>query len=163
MYTKIDKVQNFEQLKIEVLNLISKMDQDWQQIMCQSRFENQEDFKEGVGKIEDLDIKEEKMYQFIQPSLKGSYLEQIISEYKGFRTRIMKLTPKKCYTLHKDPTPRIHIPIQTNDRCWMVWPFHQTCLQPKIGEIYWTDTRKPHTFFNGDETLERIHIVMVVE
>jgi hypothetical protein len=157
------KLENFEQLYNEVFMLINKIGFVKNQIMCQSMNESTEDFETGIGSIDDLEHKNEELYKFIQPMLKGSYLEQIISKHNAFRTRILKLTPRSCYSIHRDPTPRIHIPIVTNEQSWMIWPKNSYCINLKKGFVYSTDTRSFHTFLNGDKKLERIHIVMAIK
>lgn len=71
------------------------------------------------------------------------------------------MPPRKCYSVHQDPTPRLHIPIITNEHCWMVWPKDQFCVHLNEGYVYWTNTQKYHSFLNGG-TEDRIHIVMCV-
>jgi hypothetical protein len=163
LYYLISQVENFKKLQDEILKIIGTVGFENNQIICQSLDENKEDFHTGVGQIADLEHKNEKSYKFINKSIKGSYLEEVITNFNGYRSRILKLNPKSCYSIHQDPSPRIHIPIDSNDQCWMVWPNHNFCLNMKPGSIYWTDTRKPHTFINCDNTLERIHLVMVIK
>jgi len=55
------------------------------------------------------------------------------------------------------PTPRIHVPIITNEGCKMVIEdeaFHM----PANGSAYVTDNTKYHNFFNGSE-IDRVHLV----
>lgn len=156
-------INNFEQLRLEVFEFIKKADIGATQIMCQTLEESHEDYFTGVGRIDELDHQDEHLYKFIQPSLKGTLLEKIIQENNACRTRILKLKPRACYSVHRDPTPRIHIPIVTNEQCWMVWPYRATSINLKEGRAYWTNTTEAHTFLNGHDTLERIHIVMVVD
>lgn len=156
-------IEHFDQLRKEVFDFIKKVNFDTNQIMCQTLADSQEDYKTGIGRIDELDHRDEKLYKFIQPDLKGTLIEQLITKYGGFRTRILKLGPKSCYSVHQDPTPRIHIPIVTSEQCWMVWPYKATSIHLKEGRAYWTNTTETHTFLNGDSELERIHIVMAVE
>jgi len=163
LYYLKSSLNNFEKLHNEIAQIINTVGFENNQIICQSLDENEEDFNTGIGRIEDLEHKNEKSYKFINKSLKGTYLEELIINFKGYRSRILKLNPKSCYSIHQDPSPRIHIPIISNGQCWMVWPNHNFCLNMKPGLAYWTDTRKPHTFINCDEKLERVHLVMIVE
>lgn len=163
--TLIEEVKDFPKLKQEVLDCISKHSRqghDDNQFMLQTLHEDQEDWHTGVGSIEDLEIKEENDYVYIQPSLKGSKIEELLKKYNAYRSRIMIMHPRNVYTVHADFTKRIHIPIVTNMNCWMVWPFNQRCYQMKAGYVYETDTTKRHTFFNGDMAQTRIHIVMCI-
>jgi len=156
------KHSNFEELKKEVQELLDKKPHDQNQIICQSLSEDDENWYTGIGSIEELEIKEEKSYKFINKSLKNTEIEKLINKHQGFRARIMIMPPRQCYSVHADPAPRIHIPIVTNDQCWMIWPTRSNCFQLKEEIVYWTDTRIPHTFINGSKENYRIHIVMCV-
>ena len=160
----LKKVDNFELLKKEVLELVDRVGFQGpykNQIICQSLTEGVEDWETGIGRIEELEIQKEQEYKYLQPSLKGTEIENVINEFSAFRSRILIMQPRSCYSIHIDPTPRIHIPIVSNNGCWMVWPKHQRCQHLLPGLIYWTDTTNTHTFINGgDET--RIHLVICV-
>lgn len=159
----LSPVINFENLKEEVFHVINTVQFRTNQIMCQTLENGSEDFLTGVGRIDELEHQDEHLYKFTQPILHGTILEKLMIEYGAYRTRILKLPPRSCYSIHKDPTPRIHIPIVTSGQSWMIWPYHATCLHLKVGNVYWTDTTEPHTFINGDSDIERIHIVMAVK
>ena len=161
----LDEVKNFDKLKQEVLDAIkqhSVAGGDNSQFMLHTLAEEVEDWHTGVGRVEDLDVKLENDYIYVQPSLKGTMLESLLKKYNGYRARIMIMPPRSVYTVHADFTERIHVPITTNMNAWMVWPFNQRCYQLKAGYVYKTDTTKRHTFFNGDMTQTRIHIVMCI-
>jgi len=64
---------------------------------------------------------------------------------------------KTCYTYHQDPTKRIHIPLITNENCFMVIE-DEIYRYPAEGDYYLVDTTKRHTFVNASFE-ERIHIV----
>lgn len=152
---------NFTKLRQEVLECFEKYSNGNNQIMLQTLQEGVEDWCTGVGSIEKLNIKQEDDYLHIQPSLKGSLIEELILGLKGYRTRIMRMKPISCYSVHKDFSPRVHIPITTNAESFMIWPIHQVTTQLKPGIIYWTDTTKSHTAINGGDT-DRIHIVTCI-
>ena len=160
----LKKVDNFELLKKEILELVDRVGFQGpykNQIICQSLTDGVEDWETGIGRIEELEIQKEQEYKYLQPSLKGTEIENVFNEFSAFRSRILIMQPRSCYSIHSDPTPRIHIPIVSNNGCWMVWPKHQRCQPLLPGLIYWTDTTKTHTFINGgDET--RIHLVICV-
>lgn len=155
---KIDIVDKFEQLRSEVLEIIKNVNLD--QIMCQSTVDNPDCWTTGAGRVDRSNV-DERSFCVINSALKGSILEYYIQKYNGYRTRIMIMPPRHCYSVHPDPTPRIHIPIITNKQAWMIWPYNNQCHQLGQGEIFWADTRKYHTFINGS-TEKRIHIVMCV-
>ncbi len=154
-------LSKFQTLYDEVMDILNSVQFEKNQIICQGLESNPDNWIAGVGSIEELAEKEEKNYCVINPKLKGSYLEEIINQHNGYRTRIMIMPPRQCYSVHADPSKRIHIPIVTNDQCWMIWPSSNSCHQLATNRVYLTDTTRPHTFINGG--LEnRIHIVMCV-
>ena len=155
------KIDDFEILQNEINNIIQKIGFEKNQIICQSLENNPNQWHLGVGSIEELEEKEEKKYNHLHADLVGSYLEKIIKQHNAYRTRIMLMNPRQCYSIHSDPSKRLHIPIVTNDQCWMVWPKFNACYQLETTRCYLTDTTKPHTFINGG-TENRIHIVMCI-
>ena len=160
----LKKVDDFELLKKEILELVNRIGFQGpykNQIICQSLTDGVEDWQTGIGRIEELEIQKEQEYKYLQPSLKGTKIENIINEFSAFRSRILVMQPRSCYSVHSDPTPRIHIPIVSNSGCWMIWPRHQKCQQLLPGLIYWTDTTHTHTFINSGDDI-RIHLVVCV-
>lgn len=156
----LHRIENHPLLVKEILALIDEVGVDQNQISCQMTTQSSEDWFESVGPLEDLPEGDETKYKFVPERLAGTEIEKLIEKYQGFRTRIMVMGPRKCYSVHSDLTPRIHIPIVTNDQAWMIWPYDNICYNLKPGVSYWTDTRKSHTFLNGDKTATRIHLVM---
>jgi hypothetical protein len=117
-----------------------------------------DEWETGNGKVWDLPVKEE---EFVHPLFpEAELLNSYIKEFSMYRTRIMKLFPGKVMSVHHDRTPRIHLPISTNDGCRMMIG-HQ-CYHLEPGKMYWTDTRLEHTAFNGGP-YPRIHIVGCVK
>lgn len=153
-------VDNFKKLENEVMHLCEKLNPPNNQIICQSLCKDDSDWFGGIGRIDDLEEKNEASYNYINKNLKNTEIEKIINYYKGFRSRIMILPPRQCYSIHADPTFRIHIPILTNEQCWMIWPESNHCVRLYQGGEYLTDTTKKHTFINGS-TKPRIHLVIV--
>ncbi len=154
-------IDNFETLVQEVLNIINTVKFEKNQIICQTLNDDIDNWRSGIGRIDELEETEERKYSRINSSLKGTYLEKLITQHSAYRTRIMMMPPRQCYSVHADPSQRIHIPIVTNDQCWMIWPKFNSCNQLLTHRAYLTDTTKPHTFINGG-TEDRIHIVMCV-
>jgi len=95
------------------------------------------------------------------PLFEGSYFEYVLHELsKRFpigRTRVLSKSQYNCNSWHRDPEPRLHIPVVTNPGSLFVVNHHVTHL-PADGSVYFTDTRGYHTALNGGET-HRIHIV----
>lgn len=156
----LETVENFNQLRLEVLDVVKSIDST--QIMCQGLAESPKDWITGTGRIGKLENRNERDYCVLNPALQGTLIEYYIKKFKAFRTRILVMPHNHCYSIHPDLTPRIHIPIVTNNQCWMIWPYSNQCHQLKAGEVYWTDTRKFHTFVNGSD-VKRIHLVLCVD
>lgn len=160
VFRSLGKITNFKKLHDEIFDIIDTVGFINNQIILQS-IAGQENWHLGIGSIEDLEEKDEQQYISIHGKVKHTEISKIIETCGGFRTRIMSMDSRRCYSIHKDPTPRIHIPILTNDQCWMIWPYDNVCKQMLYEQIYFTDTTKAHTFVNGG--LEpRIHLVMCV-
>lgn len=108
---------------------------------------------------EDL-VAEDQFSQF-NPAFKGTYFEHVHVELaKRFpigRTRVLSKGLYNCNSWHRDPEPRLHIPITTNPGALFIVNHHVTHL-PADGSVYFTDTRGYHTALNGGETT-RVHIV----
>jgi len=100
-------------------------------------------------------------YTNLNPFFAGTIFEQAIKQYKLSRTRLMWINPFSCYTVHRDTTPRIHIPMITNLGCYFVFA-NTGLIHLNFGKVFWVDTREPHTFINCSE-IPRLHLVGVVE
>ena len=112
------------------------------------------DKKGGEGRLNNLPNVEEDFGTFAYDL---PYTNSIISELKMYRTRVMRLRPKTCYSYHVDLTKRIHIPLITNNDCFMIIN-DELYRYPADGNYYITDTTKKHTFVNTSHD-DRIHIV----
>ncbi len=95
------------------------------------------------------------------PEFRGTYFEHVHEELsKRFpigRTRILFKGLYNCNSWHRDPEPRLHIPVVSNPGSLFVVNHHVTHL-PADGSVYFTDTRGYHTALNGGES-QRVHIV----
>jgi hypothetical protein len=104
---------------------------------------------------------DELSYNFLNPFFKNTIFEKLINTYNLCRARLMWVGPYACYSMHKDESPRIHIPLVTNKDCLFVFrsrmPMHLSA-----GSIFWVDTRYTHTFMNCSNT-PRLHLVGAVE
>lgn len=100
-------------------------------------------------------------YTNLNPFFKDTIFEKIINDYKLFKTRLMWVGPYACYSMHRDDTPRVHVPIITNPECYFV--FKQGLISHiPVGSTYWVDTTKFHTFMNCSDS-PRLHLVGIVE
>lgn len=107
------------------------------------------------------DLVPEIDFSEFNPKFKGTYLEHVHEELaKRFpigRTRVLSKGLYNCNSWHRDPEPRLHIPVTTNPGSLFVVNHHVTHL-PADGSVYLTDTRGYHTALNGRDTT-RVHIV----
>jgi hypothetical protein len=146
---------DLEKIKQE-LKLLPKFDE---QICLQGTKDNLDPFW-GVGKWNEkyeLGYKETDFNTFI---FDLPYINSILLDLKMYRTRVMNLKPKTCYTYHRDITKRIHIPIETNESCFIIIN-KEVKHYPANGNYYVVDTTQYHTALNAS-MLNRIHIVGVI-
>lgn len=107
------------------------------------------------------DMVDEAAFTELVPEFGGTYFEHVVAALRGeFTIGRVRLNVKQrynCNSWHRDPEPRLHIPIVTNPGSLMIVDHHVTHL-PADGSVYFTDTRRWHTALNGG--LEpRIHLV----
>ena len=117
----------------------------------------------GKEVTRDISIEEEKYSEFIE-DYKDTYFkdvyETLSKKYKLGRVRILLKQPRSTLSWHRDPEPRLHIPIITNPGCIMVID-NVAKHMPADGHAWITNNTKYHNFFNGGEE-DRIHIVACV-
>ena len=112
----------------------------------------------GEGQLTKLSRKEKDFNVFAYDL---PYTNSVLSDLKMYRSRLMKMSSKHCYSYHRDRTQRIHIPLVTNENCFFV--IEDRVLRiPADGNHYLIDTRKMHTFVNASFE-ERLHIVGCVD
>ena len=83
--------------------------------------------------------------------------EKLSKKFKLGRVRILLKQPRSTLSWHRDPEPRLHIPIITNPGCIMVIENVAKHL-PANGSVYITNNIKYHNAFNGGEE-NRVHLV----
>ena len=85
-------------------------------------------------------------------------VHQTLSErFPVGRMRILSKDTYNCNSWHRDPEPRLHIPIISNPGSLFIVNHHVTHL-PADGSVYFTDTRGYHTAINGGME-RRVHLV----
>ena len=101
----------------------------------------------------DIDIDETTDTEFVK-DFEHTYLKFVFDElskrYKLGRVRLLLKEPRSTLSWHKDPEPRLHIPIITNLGCSMVIENVAKHL-PADGHVTITNNTKYHNFFNGGE------------
>ena len=108
----------------------------------------------------DIDIDESK-YTELVPEFEDTYFKEVYetlkSKFKLGRVRLLLKEPRSTLSWHKDPEPRLHIPIVTNKGCMMVIE-NVAKHMPADGSVTITNNTKFHNFFNGGEQ-QRVHLV----
>ena len=119
--------------------------------------------KSGAEVSRDIKIDESEYSEFI-PDYENTYFKEVFdvisSKYKLGRVRILLKEPRSTLSWHRDPEPRLHIPIITNPGCLMVIENVAKHL-PADGSVWITNNTKYHNAFNGGEE-NRIHLVACV-
>jgi len=114
----------------------------------------------GKEVARDVDLDESLYTEFIK-DFEHTYFKDVYKElsskYKLGRVRILLKEPRSTLSWHRDPEPRLHIPIITNPGCLMVIENVAKHL-PADGSVYITNNVKYHNAFNGGEE-NRIHLV----
>ena len=117
----------------------------------------------GKEVLRDIKIDESKYTQIIS-EFENTYFKEVYEtlkkKFKLGRVRLLLKEPRSTLSWHKDPEPRLHIPIITNPGCSMVIENVAKHL-PADGHVTITNNTKYHNFFNGGEQA-RIHLVACV-
>ena len=111
----------------------------------------------------DVMIDESKYTEFVE-DFKNTYFKEVYDElskhYKLGRVRLLLKEPRSTLSWHRDPEPRLHIPIYTNPGCLMVIDKIAHHM-PADGSVWVTNNLKYHNAFNGGEE-NRVHLVACV-
>jgi len=117
----------------------------------------------GKEAVRDIPIDESK-YTKLVPEFQNTYFKEVYAtlskKFKLGRVRLLLKEPRSVLSWHKDPEPRLHIPIITNLGCSMVIENVAKHL-PADGHVTITNNTKYHNFFNGGEQ-SRVHLVACV-
>ena len=108
-------------------------------------------------------IDESKYSEFVK-LFEDTYFKEmydtLTKKYKLGRVRLLWKLPRTTLSWHRDPEPRLHIPIVSNYGARM-------CVDkvvhhmPADGGVWITDNTKYHNAFNGGEE-DRVHLVATV-
>ena len=119
--------------------------------------------KSGAEVSRDIKIDESEYSEFI-PDYENTYFKEVFdvisSKFKLGRVRILLKEPRSTLSWHRDPEPRLHIPIITNPGCLMVID-NVAKHMPADGSVWITNNTKYHNAFNGGEE-NRVHLVACV-
>lgn len=169
MIKPLTTFDNFNKLKQECLDLISRVPfrDNVNQLGLQVQDPTISDWYSSCGSISKGGGKYifEESYKHINPELAGTAINEWITSLgvEVYRTRLLLIPGRQCYSIHKDPNPRIHLPVITNSQCLMCFPEQgQMEYMPATGQSYWVDTTLKHTFINCSSE-DRIHLVAVTK
>ena len=123
----------------------TKPDSTYQEVQREERID-EEKYSEFVKLFEDTYFKE--MY------------DAITEKYQLGRVRLLWKLPRTTLSWHRDPEPRLHIPIVTNYGARMCID-EEVHHMPADGGVWITDNTKYHNAFNGGEE-DRVHLVATV-
>lgn len=103
-------------------------------------------------------------FSMLHPDLKGTEIEKWIDSFSFpiFRLRLMVRPEMSCYSIHRDISKRIHLPLKTNESCLFCFPEISKMFHLVEGVNYIVDTRITHTFINCSYS-DRIHLVGCVD
>ena len=111
----------------------------------------------------DIQIDESKYTEFVK-DFEHTYFKEVYDElskrYKLGRVRLLLKEPRSTLSWHRDPEPRLHIPIYTNPGAIMVIDKRAQHM-PADGSVWVTNNLKYHNAFNGGEE-NRVHLVACV-
>tara|TARA_B110000438_G_C15813718_1_gene650909 strand:+ start:81 stop:671 length:591 start_codon:yes stop_codon:yes gene_type:complete len=114
----------------------------------------------GKEVVRDQTLDETLYTEFVKDFEKTYFKEvydKLKSKFQLGRVRILLKEPRSTLSWHRDPEPRLHIPIITNPGCLMVIENEAKHL-PANGSVYITNNIKYHNAFNGGEE-NRVHLV----
>jgi len=116
--------------------------------------------RSGKETVRDKAIDETLYTEFVK-DFEHTYFKDVYdklsSKFKLGRVRILLKEPRSTLSWHRDPEPRLHVPIVTNPGCMMVIENVAKHL-PADGSVYITNNVKYHNAFNGGEE-NRVHLV----
>ena len=117
----------------------------------------------GIEVSRDVNIDESKYSEFVK-DFEHTYFKEVYDvltkRYKLGRMRLLLKEPRSTLSWHRDPEPRLHIPIYTNPGAIMVVDKVAQHM-PADGSVWITNNTKYHNAFNGGEE-NRVHLVACV-
>jgi hypothetical protein len=103
-------------------------------------------------------------YSVVNAEFRDSAVEELLRAlpFRFGRSRLMRMRPKACLSIHADPSRRYHYAITTNPSCYILdiakgaGRFHHI---PADGRLYQMDAHRMHTAMNAGRE-ERVHLVI---
>ena len=120
---------------------------------------------DGQEVIRQQELDERDYCTFI-PEIGHTYFREVYDTLREFvgqkydgalgRVRLIKSVPRTCLSWHRDPEPRLHVPIVTNIGAKMI--IEDEVKHLPVGRAWYTNTIFYHSQFNGGEE-DRVHLV----
>lgn len=151
---KIDKAYNLQTIQLEIDFIVNNVGWFDSQIALQST--DGKTWNDGLSKSSGKNFKETD-YNVLNTKPHWE-LTKFITENNLYRTRILKLSPKNCYTYHQDWTKRVHLAVITHPFCFLI-ENDQLIHIPADTHPYLVDTIQPHLALNASLDCERVHVV----
>lgn len=168
---KLDFNFNLEQALKSLDEITAKypLGYERRQLSLVSKELNNPTVEDGIGSLFESDsqkwLARESDYRYFNPEFKSTYFYEIYKRLQDHtngkigRARLMCLPPKACYSIHRDPTMRIHLPLLSNSQALFIFASGEILNLSATGDVYRIDTRRPHTAMNGGLEM-RIHFVL---
>ena len=147
---------------LETLEKVMPLFTKHNQISVTARCGAAEPLYDAVGWIPD-GVAEADYSEITKPFI-GTAFERFLKglPFAYGRTRLIRMRPKSCLSIHADPTRRYHMALITNPDCYMVGvsgkdgSFHQI---PADRILYEMDAHRTHTAMNSGNK-DRFHLVI---
>jgi hypothetical protein len=151
-----------EQMKTEAHKLLWNPDTKKYATQISLQTDGTDNWEAGTGSQPGVN---ESIWDQLHPNLAGTWWEEFFAStpLKLFRSRLMVIHPRTCYSLHSDLTPRIHIALDTHPQARFIFTNPAAVVHiPDDGYAWWIDTRHEHTALNGS-LKPRIHFVACLD
>lgn len=139
--------------ELQLIDSTRSLTHDWDNYYPEKDYEN-------TGPKYRTEFLKETEFNITCDLFKDTYIEEVTNilntKYNAVRGRFMLLNWKTCLTYHNDFTMRIHIPIVTDQNCFMV--IDDNVYRLPYGGTYLVNTEKKHTALNASKIL-RTHLV----
>lgn len=115
---------------------------------------------DGVGSLFGTTM-QERDFMLLHERCQNTYLDDVLRNlpFQIGRLRIMRVKGRTCYSVHRDTSMRLHLPLLTNPQALMLFPDHAFIMHiPANGHVYLVDTQVRHTAMNGSLD-DRYHLV----
>lgn len=123
---------------------------------------------DGIGSLwyNDGSVTSDAQFNVWNKEIENTYIIECLKSlpFPVVRTRIMIQQPKSCYSIHKDKTIRMHIPIYGAYDSYgkggrFIFTEPAEILSFEEGKVILVNTTTEHTAINCSTEKERVHIV----